>query len=570
VTPRRRLVATCAIAAIVVSIAPPAGRASGSPPVARSMHLDVVLGEQRTIRLFASDPEGDPLTYSIVPSSGPNRGTLTGTPPNLTYTASTTESFGDGFRFTVTDGSSTVEAAVTIDVRPPGLPPTLTADSFAVPESAISVLDLLANDVDPEGKPLRLVLVQDPLGDGTHPVIDGRFIRFMPSPFDEQPRQLFYIVQDADGWTSSSFAYVTAVADPPGHVVPAGTITPLLVPRSSPAGSYALVNLAAVDASAPGYLTADACSTLGPGPQTTANVNYPARGAVSNLGLVPVDADGRACIFNSTGTELVADVIGRLHPEAPFVDGWRLTPGVPRRVLDTRADLGGRLLPGSFIHVDSGSTAEALLVNVSMVDALEPGYVTVERCSFNRAGPRSFSSGNYVAGVTSSNLAIASLSNDGAFCIYNHSAVHVVIDVVGSFSREDGSKFAPLAKRRVLDTRDRGAPVDASSITRVSTGAPPGTTAVVVNLATLDGEGAGYVTADRCSALVAGPQATATTTHPATSPTSNLAVVAVDADGSFCIYNQRAVHLVVDVQGAFGASGTHVFSPGGRRLIDTR
>ena len=36
---------------------------------------------------------------------------------------------------------------------------------------------------------------------------------------------------------------------------------------------------------------------------------------------------------------------------------------------------------------------------------------------------------------------------------------------------------------------------------------------------------------------------------------SNLAVVPVDADGSFCIFNQTAVHLVVDLQGGFSPIG---------------
>ena len=45
----------------------------------------------------------------------------------------------------------------------------------------------------------------------------------------------------------------------------------------------------------------------------------------------------------------------------------------------------------------------------------------------------------------------------------------------------------------------------------------------------------------------------------------------VDADGSFCIYNQTSVHLVVDLQGSFSDTGTQEFFPMTPfRALDTR
>ena len=53
---------------------------------------------------------------------------------------------------------------------------------------------------------------------------------------------------------------------------------------------------------------------------------------------------------------------------------------------------------------------------------------------------------------------------------------------------------------------------------------------------------------------------------------SNLSVIPVDADGSFCIYHQRPVHLTVDVQGEFAADtaglGMTINEP--ERVLDTR
>jgi hypothetical protein len=86
----------------------------------------------------------------------------------------------------------------------------------------------------------------------------------------------------------------------------------------------------------------------------------------------------------------------------------------------------------------------------------------------------------------------------------------------------------------------------------------------------VNGAAEGYVTADACSALRRGAQATITATHGVTSASSNLALVRVDPDGSFCVYTQRSVHLVVDVVGEFGPSGVNSLFGTGARLLDTR
>ena len=83
---------------------------------------------------------------------------------------------------------------------------------------------------------------------------------------------------------------------------------------------------------------------------------------------------------------------------------------------------------------------------------------------------------------------------------------------------------------------------------------------------------AGYITADRCSTLAAGPQQFASGNHGTGAAIANLAVVPLDADGSFCIYTQVPTHLVVDLQGTFSSSGTLRFTPNtpAKRVLDTR
>lgn len=69
------------------------------------------------ITLTGSDPDGDPLTYTV--TSGPSNGTLSGTAPNLTYTPNADFNGTDSFTFTVSDGTDTsAPATVSITVTP--------------------------------------------------------------------------------------------------------------------------------------------------------------------------------------------------------------------------------------------------------------------------------------------------------------------------------------------------------------------------------------------------------------------------------------------------------------------
>lgn len=96
---------------------------------------------------------------------------------------------------------------------------------------------------------------------------------------------------------------------------------------------------------------------------------------------------------------------------------------------------------------------------------------------------------------------------------------------------------------------------------------------MLANLTMTDGDLPGYITADKCSSLVSGPQTKSSGNHGPGTAIANLTVVPVDPDGSFCIYNQSTVNLVVDIQGAFSSSGSQQYFPISNRyprVLDTR
>lgn len=354
--------------------------------------------------------------------------------------------------------------------------------------------------------------------------------------------------------------------------VAAGSITPV-VPGLPPGASSVLTNLTMVDGSAPGYITADKCSVLSAEPQSNSNGNHAVVAAIANLSVVPLDPDGRFCIFNQQPVDLVADVQGFFAP--PSAGGLVFTSATPTRLLDTRnAPMRPSASFVTRVPTSFGPATTAVLVNLTMVDGLGAGYITADKCSALVPGPQSKSNGNHGADLAIANLSVVPIDADGSFCIYNQQAVNLVVDLQGSFSATapSGLNFTPVSPTRKLDTRV--APLarpTAGSITRVDTGVAANTAAVLVNLTMVDGAAAGYITANKCSALSPGSQSRSNGNHDVSTAIANLSVVPVDADGSFCIYNQRAVNLVVDLQGSFSASGAlQFFHIGPTRVLDTR
>ena len=358
----------------------------------------------------------------------------------------------------------------------------------------------------------------------------------------------------------------------------AGSITRVSTGLPAVASSV-LVNIVMTEALAPGFITADKCSVLGSGVQTKSNGNYaPFPPAISNLSVVPVDSDGSFCIYNLTQVHLVADIQGSFAP--PATASQQFFPSPPDRRLDTRKTRTSALNAGSVTRVTTGvaAGASAVLVNIVMTEALAPGFITADKCSVLGSGVQTKSNGNYASVPPAlSNLSVVPVDSDGSFCIYNLSPVHLVADVQGSFGPPSvgGQQFFPIAPNRKLDTRVGGAVApDPGSVTRVDSGAPAGASAVLVNIVMTEASSPGFITADKCSILQTGPPTQSNGNYSGTPPSvSNLSVVPVDLDGSFCIYNLTSVHLVADIQGSFApvsTGGQHFFPIQPVRVLDTR
>jgi hypothetical protein len=90
-------------------------------PVADAQSVTTEQDTPVGITLTGSDPDGDPLTYSVL--TLPSHGELNGIAPNLTYTPDLGYEGADSFTFSVHDGTVDSDpATVSITVTPPGPP----------------------------------------------------------------------------------------------------------------------------------------------------------------------------------------------------------------------------------------------------------------------------------------------------------------------------------------------------------------------------------------------------------------------------------------------------------------
>jgi gliding motility-associated-like protein len=128
-------------------------------PVADNASESVQEDTPKPITLTGSDPDGNPLTYTVL--SSPVHGTLTGTAPNVTYAPALNFTGSDSFTFRVNDGTTNSNVAtVTITVVPVNDIPVANNQSATTQEDTPLPITLTGTDVD--GDALTFTIVNPP------------------------------------------------------------------------------------------------------------------------------------------------------------------------------------------------------------------------------------------------------------------------------------------------------------------------------------------------------------------------------------------------------------------------
>lgn len=161
-----------------------------------------------------SDPDGDALDVQSV--TNPNHGTAVPSGNSIVYTPDPGFDGADEFTYTVSDGQGgTSTATVTVTVAPVNDAPIAQDDAQSTAEEQPVTVDVLSNDVDPDGDSLRVQAVHQPTN-GTA-ANDGGSVMYSPSAGFSGTDSFTYTISDGQGGTDTArvTVIVSRVNDPP-------------------------------------------------------------------------------------------------------------------------------------------------------------------------------------------------------------------------------------------------------------------------------------------------------------------------------------------------------------------
>jgi hypothetical protein len=190
----------------------PEGAPINTSPVANPQAVATAEDTAAAITLTGSDADGDALSYRIV--TPPTSGTLSGTPPSVTYTPGADINGADAFSFVVNDGRvDSAAATVALTITPVNDPPVGVDDAGSTTADTPVDVSVLANDTDVEGDALSISAVADPPnGVATD---NGTQITYVPDPGFIGMDSFTYTLVDGNGGEAQ--ALVTVDVSPPGE-----------------------------------------------------------------------------------------------------------------------------------------------------------------------------------------------------------------------------------------------------------------------------------------------------------------------------------------------------------------
>ena len=254
-----------------------------------------------------TDVDGDPLTVTAVGDA--TGGTVGLTAGTVDFTPATNFTGDATFTYTVSDGTASDTATVTVQVGPANDPPVAVADSATTAEDTpltLAAASLAANDTDPEGQALTVTAVSAP-ANGTVALTAGS-ITFTPAANVSGTGSFSYTVSDgAATATGAVTVTITPVNDPPVAVADARTTTedsPLTITAASLAANDTDVDGGALT------VTAVSAPVNGTVALATGTVTFtPTTGFIGTASFVYTVSDGAA-----SDTGLVTVTVSATNP----------------------------------------------------------------------------------------------------------------------------------------------------------------------------------------------------------------------------------------------------------------
>jgi len=393
-------------------------------PVAYDQSIVANESQPKAIALTASDPDGgETLTYTIV--TPPAYGTLTGTPPNVTYTSSRNPAATDSFGFKVTDngtpGLESNVATVTISINLVNDPPT--ADNQSVSTAEDQPIEIALQASDPENDPLSYAVLSSPVHGTLSAITQGNKVVYAPSL--GQTGVVSFSFKANDGKSDSNVATVTINVSA-GTVPSVASLSQTSAVVGGPGftltleGSNFAANAVVLWNGSP-LPTARVSSTQLTAAIGTANLTTPGRVDVSVLNQPPGGGASAALPFYIySGTAVGTWVVTNTLDEGP---------GSLRQAMQC-ARSGDTILFDANVFALANSDAATVINVLSELPPLAAGNVTIDaqdrRVTVNGSGAGSAngiviaSSGNTVMG-----LAVVGFTRSG-ICIRDGAKSNIV------------------------------------------------------------------------------------------------------------------------------------------------
>ena len=241
--------------------------------------------------------------------------------------------------------------------------------------------------------------------------------------------------------------------------------------------SAVVMNVTATAPTASSYITVYPTGASRP---TASSLNTVSGWTGANSVTVALGTGGRVDLFNNAGsTHLIADVVGYYRSDNSLGNaGGELQLVYPERLFDSRFDWEERLPAGEYvtIPVSYGKPnapgfynyhIRALAVNITVVDAIGPGYLTAWNGITSRPNASTL---NFTSGAVVPNFAIVPTGPCPYWCegaaglpsisIFTSMDVHVIVDIIGFYDAgqlangtDDGLRFVPQTPTRIVDSR---------------------------------------------------------------------------------------------------------------------
>jgi hypothetical protein len=380
--------------------------------------------------------------------------------------------------------------------------------------------------------------------------------------------------------------------------------TRIAITTTPPAGATAaMVQLFTTGATTAGALTAEDCAARPNGTRPTTTLAVRAGQGSSTLAVVPLDAQHRFCLYQTSAFNTVATVQGWFAPSASAASGLLYTPIDPARTIDTATQTAcspsstcvpaGPVPSGTELMstVASHVAPVAALTTLTVAAPAASGSLVAGSCS-NQASGTVIRTGTTFAARDAATTTVgfvrtfATEMGDQFCTTASQTATHSV-EVTGLFApaASGGLGFATGAASRVLDTtqcwRDPFTNLDRCG-TIIGKGgmaravAPAGAAAVMLHITGTGATGSvGALQAAACEVFY--PKAG---TPPAPAPTvqigsgvtnSNFVIVPLLASGRYCVKTSAATHITIDLVGTMSAAADGRLLPiTPKRVLDTR